>query len=319
MKRCRDISAVIPVYNSAGILEKLVNRLESVLEPLAGNFEIILVNDGSRDASWERISELAAKDPRVRGFNLMRNYGQHNALLAGIRAARHEIIATLDDDLQNPPEEIPRLLEKMDEGYDVVYGCPRQEKHSLLRDLASVVSKQAMTGVLGAETARYVSAFRVFRTCLRDAFAAYDSPYVSIDVLLAWGTSRFAHVLVEHSERKDGVSNYTVRKLIRHTFNMMTGFSTLPLKLASLMGFFFTLFGTVLFLYVIIRWMFSGSSVPGFPFLAAAISMFSGVQLFTLGIMGEYIGRIHVRTQNQPSYQVREQTRPADEERGENP
>jgi glycosyltransferase involved in cell wall biosynthesis len=313
MERWKGISAVIPVYNSAEMVATLVERIESVLEPLADAFEIVLINDGSRDASWERIAELAAKNPRVRGLNLMRNYGQHNALLAGIRAARYEVIATLDDDLQNPPEEIPRLLEKMAEGYDVVYGCPREEKHGILRDLASVVTKQAMTGVLGAETARYISAFRVFHTRLRDAFAAYGSPYVSVDVLLTWGTSRFTHVIVEHSARRAGASNYTVRKLIRHTFNMMTGFSTLPLKLASLMGFLFTLFGAVLFLYVMVRWLISGSTVPGFPFLAAAITIFSGVQLFTLGIMGEYIGRIHVRTQNQPSYQIREQTRRPDE------
>src|SRR5205807_2034684 len=148
-------------------------------------------------------------------------------------------IVTIDDDLQNPPEEIPKLLALLSEGYDVVYGTPQNQQHGLLRDLASLITKMILQGAMGAATARKVSAFRAFRTRLRQAFADYRSPYVSIDVLLTWGTTRFGAVTVRHDAREIGRSNYTVGKLIIHALNMVTGFSVLPLQLAGLLGFFF--------------------------------------------------------------------------------
>ena len=196
-----SISAVIPVYNSENSLPEVVSRLEAVLRPLTSDFEIVLVNDESRDRSWEVIRALAARYPFVRGIALMRNSGQHNALLCGIRAARMELIATLDDDLQNPPEEIPSLLEKLNAGADVVYGTPRHEQHGFLRDLASRITKIALQDTMGAATARNVSAYRLFRTSLREAFEHYRGPFVSIDVLLTWSTSRFAAVEVQHDPR----------------------------------------------------------------------------------------------------------------------
>ena len=158
---------------------------------------------------------------------------------------------TLDDDLQNPPEEIAKLLAVLDNGADVVYGTPENEQHGFLRDQSSRITKLALQSAMGAETARNVSAFRVFRTRIRDAFATYRGPFVSIDVLLTWGTTRFSHVTVRHEPRRVGASNYTFRKLVTHAFNMMTGFSTLPLQIASLIGFLFTLFGFAILVYVL--------------------------------------------------------------------
>jgi glycosyltransferase involved in cell wall biosynthesis len=178
------ISVVVPVYNSEGSLGPLVERLHAVLDRVSSAHEIILVNDGSRDGSWDVIAELASSNPRIRGIDLMRNFGQHNALLCGIRAARHGLIVTIDDDLQHPPEEIPKLLAKLGEGYDVVYGTPEHEQHGLWRDLASVITKLALRAAMGVDVAGRVSAFRVLRTRVRDAFVAYDGPFVSIDVLL---------------------------------------------------------------------------------------------------------------------------------------
>ncbi|MCB0200192.1 MAG: glycosyltransferase family 2 protein [Anaerolineae bacterium] len=300
-----SISIVVPVFNSEGTLSELVSRLKAVLPEVASEWEIILVNDGSRDQSWQSIEALIASNLTVRGINLMRNYGQHNALLAGIRAAQHEIIVTLDDDLQNPPEEIPCLLDKLAEGYDVVYGAPQQEQHGFFRDLASRVTKIALQGAMGAETARYVSAFRAFRTQVRDGFSRYQGPYVSIDVLLTWGTSRFTAIRVRHEPRHVGVSNYTFGKLMTHSLNMMTGFSTIPLQLASWIGFGFTAFGLIVLVYVIGRYLIQGGSVPGFPFLASIVAVFSGAQLFALGIIGEYLARIHFRMMDRPAYVVR--------------
>jgi undecaprenyl-phosphate 4-deoxy-4-formamido-L-arabinose transferase len=301
----KSISVVIPVYNSEAILPKLIQRLGKVLPSLAEDFEVILINDGSRDQSWRVVGELANTIPWVNGIDLMRNYGQHNALLAGIRAAKHEIIITMDDDLQHPPEEIANLLNLLDEGYDVVYGTPEKEQHGFLRNLASRVTKLALQSAMGAKIARNVSAFRAFRAHLRDSFTDYKSPFLSIDVLLTWGTKRFASIPVPHQARMVGESNYTLRKLIIHALNMMTGFSTLPLQIASLMGFALTLFGVGILIFVVGRYLVLGYSVPGFPFLASIIAIFSGAQLFALGVIGEYLARMHFRLMGRPPYAVR--------------
>jgi glycosyltransferase involved in cell wall biosynthesis len=301
----QSISVVVPVYNSEKSLLELCVRLEPILSTIASKSEIILVNDGSLDRSWEVICQLASQYPHVRGFSLMRNYGQHNALLCGIRAARHEIIVTMDDDLQHPPEEIGKLLDKFAEGYDVVYGTPLHEQHGLWRDFASQTTKLALQASMGIEAARHVSAFRIFRTQLREAFAGYRSPYVSIDVLLTWATRRFAAVQVRHDPRIIGQSNYTFRKLVTHAFNMITGFSTWPLQIASFVGVSFALFGMAVLVYVIGRYLIEGDSVAGFPFLASIIAIFSGAQLFAIGIIGEYLSRMHLRTMDRPPYVVR--------------
>jgi undecaprenyl-phosphate 4-deoxy-4-formamido-L-arabinose transferase len=298
----------VPVYNSAGTLPLLVERVARVLDPRHELRELILVNDGSSDTSWQVIQDLALRHPWVRGFNLMRNYGQHNALLCGIRAASGEVVVTIDDDLQNPPEEIPRLLNLLNGGCDVVYGTPRRQAHGWLRDLASSITKLALQSAMGAETARKVSAFRAFRTNLREAFAGYRGPYVSIDVLLTWGTTKFASLEVNHEPRAAGESHYSAYKLFAHAMNMMTGFSTVPLQLASITGFVFTVFGICVLVFVVARYFIQGNPVPGFPFLASVIAIFSGAQLFALGIIGEYLARIHFRMMDRPSYAVQAST-----------
>jgi undecaprenyl-phosphate 4-deoxy-4-formamido-L-arabinose transferase len=298
------LSVVIPVYRSAAILPELLQRLEPVLAAVASRFEILLVDDASPDESWSVIEKLAAQHP-VRGISLGRNYGQHAAVLAGILEARGELVVTLDDDLQHPPEEIPKLLAKLAEGFDVVYGTPLEEQHGWLRDLASQVTKLALQSAMGAAVARDVSAFRAFRTRLREAFRDYRSPYVSIDVLLTWGTSRFAAVRVRHDPRRSGSSNYTFARLASHALNMATGFSVAPLRFASLVGFAFTLFGTAVLAAVLGRYFLEGTSVPGFPFIASVIAIFSGAQLFALGIIGEYLARMHFRTMGRPPFTVR--------------
>lgn len=303
----RAVSVVIPVYNSAATLPALLARLTPVLSSLGTQFEIVLVNDGSRDASWNTIVELAPQYPVMHGINLMRNFGQHNALLAGIRAARYPIVVTMDDDLQHPPEEIPRLLDKLDEGYDVVYGVPTRRPHSPWRNFTSWLTKRLMASVVRVKGAGQMSAFRAFRTDVRNAFSSYQSPNVFLDVLLSWGTTRFAAVKVRHDPRRIGKSNYSLGKLLRMAIMLLTGFSTGPLRFATIVGFFFTCFGTVVLVYVVVLSILRGS-VPGFPFLASIISLFSGAQLFALGIIGEYLAVTHIRLMERPVYVVREQT-----------
>lgn len=301
-------SVVIPVYNSEHTLVTLVARLEPVLHSHFEAYELLLVNDGSHDASWQVIKSIAETKDWVTGIQLMRNFGQHNAILCGIRHAQYDIIITLDDDLQNPPEEIPKLVGKLKEGYDVVYGTPQAQKHGLLRNLASSITKLALKGTMGIEIATKVSAFRAFRAPLMKAFADYRGSFVAIDVLLTWGARRFTFIYVEHEQRQQGSSNYTFMKLLRHALNMITGFSVLPLQLASVTGFGFVIFGIIVLIYVIGRFIIEGGSVQGFPFLASIIAIFAGVQLFALGIMGEYMARMYMRLMDIPTYVVDEIT-----------
>jgi len=308
MNAAPSVSVVVPVYRSAQSLAELTRRVRTALADWPAAVEIVLVEDDGGDGSWELINELVRADPCIRGFRHRRNYGQHNALLTGIRAARNEVVVTLDDDLQNPPEEIPKLLAALAQGFDVVYGSPARRQHGLMRNLASSVTKLALQGAIGADTARKASAFRAFRTELRDAFADYNNPSVLIDVLLTWGTTRFGAVTVAHDERRFGKSNYTFRALVRLAANMATGYSVVPLKIASVVGFFFTLFGMALLVYVVGGYFIRGTSVAVFTFLASIISIFSGAQMFALGIIGEYLARIHLRSMGRPVAVLRERT-----------
>lgn len=296
-----EISIVVPVYNSEPSLPQLVVRLAAAL-PMP--HEVVLVNDGSRDGSWAAIERLAAAHPQVVGLDLMRNFGQHNALLCGVRAARGPVVVTMDDDLQHPPEEVPKLLAKLAEGHDVVYGYPRTERHGLLRDLASVTVKRIMQSAMGVKEARRLAAFRAFRTDLRRAFADFAGSSLSLDVLLSWGTTRFGSIPVEHHPRRIGQSNYTFAKLVRHTLNAITGFTTVPLRLAVWLGFLFMGFGFALFAYLLVRYTCFGVDVPGFTFLASTVTLFSGVQLFAVGIIGEYVARIFEGQLRRPTYAV---------------
>lgn len=302
----KTISVVVPVYNSQESLELLSDRLCRVLKDHSEKFEVIFVNDGSRDKSWNLICKIADSNQAVKGINLMRNYGQHNALLAGIRMAQYDLIVTIDDDLQHPPEEIPKLLEKLDEGYDVVYGATEEGKHSLSRNIASQVTKLAFQSIMHVRVARKISAFRVFRISLRDAFEGYHAPHPSIDVLLSWATTRFSFVEVKHNTRQIGKSNYTFLKLVSHALTMATGYSTMPLRVASILGFTFTVFGFFILIYVLTKYFIYGSPVAGFPFLASTISIFAGVQLFCLGIIGEYLARMYTRMMDKPAYMIEE-------------
>jgi len=298
-----NCSVVIPVYRSEKILDQLIERLALVLPNIAQAYEVVLVNDGSPDDTWEVIEWISKKYNWVRGIDLMRNYGQDNALLCGIRDARYEIIVTMDDDLQHPPEEIPHLIEKLNEGYDVVYGIPRKMPHSWWRNIFSVITKYAVSYIMGFKTVRDISSFRALRASLRKSFMTFNGPDVLVDVLFSWGTSSFATVLVNESPRTIGNSNYNVVKLLKVSLLILTSYTTLPLRFASVLGFSFTIFGIFILLYVLTTY-FTAGSVNGFPFLASIIAIFSGAQLFALGIMGEYLARMFDRISGRQAYTV---------------
>jgi glycosyltransferase involved in cell wall biosynthesis len=298
-----NCSVVIPVYRSSETLPTLISRLGPVLASFTGKHEVILVNDGSPDQTWLTITGLAAKYPFVRGINLMRNYGQHNATLCGILLAKYEIIITMDDDLQHPPEEIPSLIAKLQEGFDLVYGIPRQRPHSWWRNLTSGLFRRILSYVMGVKSMRGIGAFRAFKTDLRKAFQGFNKPEVIIDVLLSWGTHNIGYASIDENPRTSGNSNYTLSKLMRYALIVFTGFSTAPLRFASFLGFFFMLFGVVSFIYVMVVY-FTVGSLMGFTFLASTISLFSGAQLFAMGIFGEYLARIFERTSERPCFTI---------------
>lgn len=300
------LSVVIPVYNSAATLEPLINELQSFFQSHNFSAEVILVNDGSRDPSWEVARHLAARHPHVTALNLFKNSGQHVALLTGLKVARGHHVITMDDDLQHPPAEIPKLLAALDAGADVVYGVPEEDHHSLWRTLASCTTKMILQRFVGIQHAEDTSAFRAVRGDILEPFRAYDSHYVDIDALLAWVTDRFTSVRVRHDPRRHGRSNYTPWSLLRHTVKMVVCFTTVPLRIASVIGFLFTLAGLAALIYVLINYAIHGSAVPGFAFVACAIAIFSGAQLFSLGILGEYFAKIHFRIMGRPGGLVRE-------------
>ncbi len=304
------ISVVVPVFNGELSVADLMEGLEPVLAANAADgrvFEAILVNDGSRDRSWQVICELTDRLPWVRGIDLMRNYGQHNALLCGIRAARFTRIVTMDDDLQHPPDQVPLLLAKLDEGYDVVYGVPERLSHGAVRNIMSRTAKVLVAKATGNKNVRDINAFRAIRADLRPSLIPFESPTLLLDVLLGWTTSRFASVTVRQEPRRTGTSNYGPLKLFNQLLLICTSYTTFPLRLTSMIGFCFTVFGFCLMVYVLARTMFEGSP-PGFPFLASIVTIFGGVQLFSLGVIGEYLGRMFERTMNRPTYVIRTAT-----------
>ncbi len=298
-----NLSVVVPVYRGEKLIEPLVEKLAKTLPSFAEKYEIILVNDGSPDNSWDVIQVLVHKHPHVKGIRLMRNYGQHNATLCGVRAAQYEVTVTMDQDLQHPPEEIPLLLAKLEDGYDVVYGAPRKLPQGLIRNFLTAAIKRVLASAMDVPSVKNISAFRVFRTELRDAFSNFQSPTVTLDVLLSWGSTRFTFVLVNIAPAN--LSNYNFASLIRVTVLVLTGYSTRPLRFASWIGFVMTLFGLLVFAYVLFIY-FSAGSLPGFPFLASIIALFSGAQLFALGIFGEYLARMFDRSMDRPIYVIHE-------------
>lgn len=304
----RTVSVVIPCYRSETTLPRLIDRLLPVLAAHTSSYEVILVVDGSPDLTWEVARQLADDTESITAMRLSRNYGQHNALLAGVRAARFDMIVTMDDDLQHRPEQIPLLLDGLSPGVDLVYGVPGTENHGVARNIASRSVKSFMARALRIPSAGDISAFRAFRTRLRDGFAAMAGPYVSMDVALSWTTTRIEAVTVTVDARAAGESGYTTRMLIRHAANMVLGYSSAPLRMVSYVGLLCAALGTALFAYVLWSFFSGSTTVQGFTTLASMIAIFSGAQLLALGVVGEYLARVHLRSMGRPTYVVVERT-----------
>ena len=298
------ISVVIPVYNSAQTLRELTERLEKVLRDLVGkSYEIVFVNDGSADSSWDLLKNIASTNDKIVAVNLTRNFGQHNALMCGFLYAQGEFIITLDDDLQNPPEEIPKLFKEIHTGYDVVYGIFGSKQHSRFRNLGSALIQFVYRKTFNVDVR--ISSFRIMKRHIVHRILSYERSFTFIDGLISWFTASIGNVYVEHQERKIGSSGYSLHRLIVLALNMMTNFSIALVQVASLVGLTFAFTGFAFGIYFLCKKIFLGIPVSGFASTIVAITIFSGVQLLTLGILGEYIGRIHINVSKRPQYAIR--------------
>jgi len=304
-KRTIDYSIVIPVFNEEDNLPELYQRLTKVMSALNANYEIIFVDDGSQDNSFQILKGLHEKDNNVKVIRFTRNFGQHPAVMAGFSAAKGDIMITLDADLQNPPEEIPKLIDKLDDGYEVVFGVFQRRKHSAFRRAGSSFAKWALVRILPGETTD-LSGFRALRSYTVAQLKLLNEKSKFLDGLLCWMGYKVGKVEVAHEERHSGKTKYTPFKLLSLWLDMVVSFTNLPLKIAIFGGLFLGVVGLALALFYLIRYFLYGFGVPGFATIVILITFFSGVQLFALGILGEYIGRMNKEVKNKPEYIVRD-------------
>ena len=295
--KVKKLSVVIPVYNGGQTISRVV---ESCIKHLASTLvlEIILVNDGSSDDSEEVCKQLVEMYPKFVLFaNLAKNVGEHAAVIAGISQATGDAVAILDDDGQNPPEEVLKLLKEFNLGFDVVYGSPIKRGYGFLRNISSAFNDKVATVLIKKPPNVYLSSFKIISRFLADYIVKHANPNPYLDSLVFQCTNQISQVSVNQSERKEGTSNYNLRRLFRVWLNMMTTASNLPLRIASLFGLAFAVIGAAVSMYLIIEYLIYGVVVQGYVSLIVGVLVFSGIQLLCLGMIGEYIGRIFQNTQ----------------------
>ena len=302
------VSIVVPVYNEEANIPELVPRLFAVLDTLDRPSEVICVDDGSRDRSLEVLRGLLDRYPdRLRVVELSRNFGQHPAILAGFAIAGGDVIVTIDADLQNPPEEIPKLLALADQGFDVVGGVREVRRDSLFRRAASRIVNRVTTAITGIRMTDYGCMLRAYSREVIDLINRCEESSTFIPALAQTFSRRPAEVSVRHAERRAGASKYSLYRLLRLNFDLMTGFSVVPLQIFTLFGFLTASGGLVLGVYLLIRRfvLLRASEADGVFTLFALAFVVMGVLMAGLGIVGEYVGRIYQEVRGRPRYLVR--------------
>ncbi|MBI5609760.1 MAG: glycosyltransferase family 2 protein [Deltaproteobacteria bacterium] len=301
-----EVSVVVPVYGGEATVAELAQGLAAALRDR--DWELLFVCDRPRDGSWAQVQKLAAENPRVRALLFRRNYGQHPALLCGIRLARGRTVVTMDEDLQHNPADVPALVAVAEQEQALVYGVSAELHHGGFRNLSSRLLKRFLASYLGVDFGRNMSAFRAFPSQAREAFADYRSAMVAIDVLLSWAALPVRALPCAHAPRRAGASGYTFAKLMKLMGDVVLGFSVAPLRLATWAGLAAMLGAFALAAVVGLNWLLHGSAVPGFAFLGLAVTLLGGVQLLALGLLGEYLGRLYGSALGRPQYLVAERT-----------
>lgn len=299
------VSVIVPVFNSEATLAPLVDRLRETLE---GRYEleIVLVNDGSADRSGDVCRELAGRHRFVRFVDLSRNFGEHNAVMAGLRYCSGDCAVIIDDDFQNPPEEVATLVETLSRGHDVVFSRYEAKRHSPFRNFGSFINNAAATVLLRKDWDLYLSSFKAINRFVIDEITRYEGPYPYVDGLILRVTRNIGTQTVRHDPRAHGRSNYTTVRLLRLWLNMFTNFSILPLRVASVAGLCFALTGLVLAVVFALERLANPDLPAGWASIVVILLVVSGVQLFALGMIGEYLGRLFLKDNGSPMFVARE-------------
>jgi undecaprenyl-phosphate 4-deoxy-4-formamido-L-arabinose transferase len=309
------LSVVVPVFNEEESLPELISRLSAALQALTKSYEVLLVNDGSRDGSLALLREATARDPHLTVIDFNRNYGQHSAIFAGFEAARGEIIVTLDADLQNPPEEIGKLVAKMEEGFDVVGSVRIKRRDPFFRRLASRLVNRVTSMATGVHLSDYGCMLRAYRRGVVKTLCQSKEISTFIPVLADMFAGRVTEVPVAHAERLKGQSKYSLWKLVRLQFDLMTSFSLWPLRSTMLMGVLMAVASMVVALVLIAGRLIKGHewAVSGVFTLFAVLFFFVGAMFIALGLLGEYVGRIYMEVRHRPRYVIRQVIRSGQE------
>lgn len=301
------ISFVIPCYHSEHTIESVVEEINMTMsDHVQDCYEIILINDGSPDATFTKIKELCSKHRNIIGVSMAKNFGQHAALMAGFRLASGDYIVCLDDDGQTPADEVYKLLDKVEEGYDVVYAAYPHKKHSIFRNFGSLVNSKMTEWMLNKPKELYISSYFAAKKFVIDEMTRYTNPYPYVIGLVLRTTNNVTCVEVTHREREKGASGYTFHKLLALWINGFTAFSVKPLRVATFMGMFSAVFGFVYAIWVIIHKIINPVAPMGWTSTIIILLILGGMILFVLGLIGEYIGRMYISMNNAPQYVIKE-------------
>lgn len=303
----KKISFVIPCYRSEHTLAHVVNEIKEKMNTMDGyQYDIILVNDCSPDNTMEVIRELCAGDEKIRGIGFSQNFGQHSALMAGLRCSDGDYVVCLDDDGQTPADEVDKLLAKLEEGYDAVYAQYDHKQHSTFRNMGSKVNERMTRIMLGKPPALYLSSYFAVKRFVVEDMIRYENSYPYVIGLVLRATKHIANVPVNHRERESGTSGYNLKKLVALWFNGFTAFSVKPLRIATAVGAFSAFAGFLYGIYTIVKRLLNPAVPMGFSSTMSAIVFFGGMIMLMLGLIGEYIGRIYISLNNSPQYVIRE-------------
>lgn len=302
-------SIVVPVYRSEKTLGPLYERIKDVFDDeLKSSFELVLIDDGSQDGSWEKMLELHQQDQRVKIVQLAGNFGQHNALICGFSHARGEFVVTMDDDLQHPPEEIPKLIQAMEThpNADVVIGSYREKKHSRMRNLGTRAMNWFISKIFGKEPDLQLGSFRLMRAVIVEAMLQTRMEKPRVGILILQLSNRIVNTTVDHDPRKFGESGYTFKRLTKDFVGNILSNSALPLHIVSYLGFASSILSLILTFVYLYRYFFVGISVPGWTTLVLLTLFYFGILLFSIGIIGEYLIKILKESRRMPRYVVRD-------------
>jgi glycosyltransferase involved in cell wall biosynthesis len=298
-----ELSVIIPVYNAEATIEKLLDKLFLELSDL--EFEVILVNDSSRDSSEVVCERLATNRSNLTFVSLRKNFGEHNAVMCGLNFCKGDFVVIIDDDFQNPPSEILKLLDEIKKGYDVVYSRYAKKRHHLLRNLGSALNDRVANVLIDKPKDLYLSSFKMIRRELVQEIIKYQGPFPYIDGLILRCTNSFSSVLVRHDQREDGRSGYTFKKLVSLYLNMFINFSIVPLRVFTVIGIVLVFLGTVLAAVVVVERIGNPDLRPGWATTTILILITSGFQTVFLGLIGEYLGKQYLDQNKTPQWVVK--------------